>query len=193
MSQLLLTYFKQLHGEQSFSEIFFRMPLITDSKINLNDILQKDFIISDHDMKYVFPRKILSFESLNLSLNSLPLIKNDLDFLRRAIQLPVIEPLDENRLNKFVTMVLNSVLIALKYVRLSIKTDETITNDQILHDIARICIKFGDIIRYSPRLENSRNIFLNYHLLLAVILTKGIQQINPKQSNETQQQQPSKM
>jgi hypothetical protein len=141
-------------------------------------------------MKYVFPGKIL-FESLNLSLNSLPLIKNDLDFLRRAIQLPVLEPLDENRLNKFVTMVLNSVLIALKYVRLSIKTDETITNDQILHDIARICIKFGDIIRYSPRLENSRNIFLNYHLLLAVILTKGIQQINPKQSNETQQ--PSKM
>jgi hypothetical protein len=107
--------------------------------------------------------------------------------------LPIIEPLDENRLNKFVTMILNSLLIALKYIRLAINNDEIITtNDQILHDIARICIKFGDIIRYSPRLENSRNVFLNYHLLLAVTLTKGIQQIlqniKTNRNNETQQQ-----
>ncbi len=53
MSQLLLTYFKQLHGEQSFSEIFFLMPLLTDSKINLNDILQKDIInIFDNDIQF---------------------------------------------------------------------------------------------------------------------------------------------
>ncbi len=90
-------------------------------------------------------------------------------------------------------MILNSLLIALKYIRLAINNDEIITtNDQILHDIARICIKFGDIIRYSPRLENSRNVFLNYHLLLAVTLTKGIQQIlqniKTNRNNETQQQ-----
>jgi len=54
MSQLLLTYFKQLHGEQSFSEIIFRLPLIIDSKININDILQKDILIFDNDLKYVF-------------------------------------------------------------------------------------------------------------------------------------------
>ncbi len=103
--------------------------------------------------------------------------------------MPIIEPLDENRLHKFVTMALNSVLIALKYVHLAINHDEVITNDQILHDIARICIRFGDIIRSSPRLENSRNVFLNYHFLLAVTLTKGIKQIllNNHQ-NETQQQ-----
>lgn len=53
MSQLLLNYFKQLHGEQSFSEIVFRMPLITDSKININDIFQKDIQISDNNLKYV--------------------------------------------------------------------------------------------------------------------------------------------
>jgi hypothetical protein len=52
MSQLLSTYFKQLHGEQSFSDIFFRMPLLTDSKINLNDILQKDIVISDNDTQF---------------------------------------------------------------------------------------------------------------------------------------------
>jgi hypothetical protein len=115
-----------------------------------------------------------------------------LDFLRRAIQLPIIEPLDEYRLNKFVHMALNSLIIALKYVQLAINNDEIITNDQILHDIARICIKLGDIIRYSPRLENSRNVFLNYHLLLAVTLTKGtkqiLQNISSNHQNETQQQ-----
>jgi len=90
-------------------------------------------------------------------------------------------------------MALNSILIALKYVYLAINNNEVITNDQILHDIARICIKFGDIIRNSPRIDNSRNIFLNYHLLLAVILTKGIKQIlqnisNTNPQNDTQQQ-----
>ncbi len=54
MSQVLLNYFKQLHGEQSFSEILFRMPLIVDSKININDILQSDMIIFDNDIKYVW-------------------------------------------------------------------------------------------------------------------------------------------
>jgi len=106
--------------------------------------------------------------------------------------LPIIEPLDENRLNKFITMAFNSILIALKYVRLVINNDEIITNDQILHDIGRICIKLGDIIRYSPRIENSRNVSLNYHLILVVILTKGINQIlqivNNKQQNDAQQQ-----
>ena len=48
MSQLLLTYFKQLHGEQSFSDIFFRMPLLIDSKIQLNDIFQKDINMSEN-------------------------------------------------------------------------------------------------------------------------------------------------
>jgi hypothetical protein len=110
-----------------------------------------------------------------------------LDFLRRAMQLPIIEPLDENRLNKFSTLALNSLLIALKYVRLAINNNEILTNDQILHDIARICIKFGDILRYSPRLENPRNVFLNYHLLLTVTLTKGIKQIL-QNINDTQQQ-----
>jgi hypothetical protein len=131
--------------------------------------------------------------------NSLALIKADLDFFRRAIQLPIIEPLDENRLNKFFTMILNSLIIALKYVYLAINNDEIITNDQILHDIARICIKVGDIIRYSPRLDNSRNIFLNYHLIIVITLTKGIKQIllNIKSNQQTepppqqqQQQQP---
>ena len=42
MSQLLLTYFKQLHGQQSFSEILFRIPLLNDGKLHLHDILQKD-------------------------------------------------------------------------------------------------------------------------------------------------------
>jgi len=56
-------------------------------------------------------------------LNRLVSIKNDLDFLRRTIQLSVIEPLDENRLNKFITMGLNSLLIRLKYVRLAINNN----------------------------------------------------------------------
>lgn len=90
------------------------------------------------------------------------------------------------------TMTLNSILISLKYVYLAINNDEVLPNDQILHDIARICIKFGDAIRYSPRIENSRNVFLNYHLVLTVTLTKGIKQIltniNNKQQNDPQQQ-----
>jgi hypothetical protein len=92
-------------------------------------------------------------------------------------------------------MALNSVLIALKYVHLTINHDDNITNDQILHDIARICIKFGDIIRSSPRLENSRNVFLNYHFLLAVTLTKGIKQIlqNMTNNHQNETQQQSKM
>ena len=90
-------------------------------------------------------------------------------------------------------MALNSILIALSYVRLAINNDEMRTNDQILHDIARICIKLGDIIRNSPRFENSRNIFLNYHLLLAITLTKGIKEIllninTNNQLNDVQQQ-----
>ncbi|UJR08441.1 hypothetical protein I4U23_012711 [Adineta vaga] len=178
LSQLLLTCFKQLHGEQSFSEILFRMPLLTDVKLQLNDILQKDTQIFDNNTQF---------------RESLITMKNDLDFLRRAIQLPIIEPLDEYRLNKFINMALNSLIIALKYVQLTINMDEILTNDQILHDIARICIKLGDIIRYSPRLENSRHVFLNYHLLLAIILTKGIQQIlrnltTAHEPNENQQQ-----
>ncbi|CAF3538830.1 unnamed protein product [Rotaria sp. Silwood1] len=176
MSQILLNDFKQLHGEQYFSEILFHMSIMTDSKININNILHNDIITPANDTQ--FQEKLVS-------------IKNDLDFVRRAMQLPVIEPLDENRLNKFIMMALNSLLIALKYVRLAINNNEIITNDQILHDIGRICIKLGDIIRYSPRLENSRNTFLNYHLLLAITLTKGIkeilQNINNTQ-NDTQQQ-----
>ncbi|CAF1360683.1 unnamed protein product [Rotaria sordida] len=179
MSQVLLNEFKQLHGEQYFSEILFHMPLIIDSKININHILHNNIIISGNDTQ--FQENLVS-------------IKNDLDFLRRTIQLPVIEPLNENRLNKFITMALNSLVIGLKYVRLAINNDEIITNDQILHDIGRICIKFGDVIRSSPRLENSRNIFLNYHLLLVITLTKGIKEIlrninNNTNQNETQQQQ----
>lgn len=196
MSQVLLNYFKQLHGEQSFSEIIFRMPLIIDSKIQLNDIFQKDIPIFDNNLKYnllarfFFSKKIYIF----IFKFSLTLIKADLDFFRRAIQLPIIEPLDENRLNKFLTITMNSILIALKYVYSAIQNDESITNDQILHDIGRICMKVGDIIKYSPRLENSRNVFLNYHLVITVMLTKGIKQIlaniHNKQSNDTQQQQP---
>lgn len=193
MSQLLLNDFKQLHGEQYFTEILFHMPLLTDSKINLRNILHDNTILSGDDKqvqtKYIFTINIKLFHKFFL-LNSLPSIKNDLEFLRRAIQLPIIEPLDENRLNKFIIMALNSLLIALKYVRLAINNDETITSDQILHDIARICIKIGDVIRNSPRLENSRNVFLNYHLSLAITLTKGIKELlqNNNQSNETQQQ-----
>ncbi|CAF3628387.1 unnamed protein product [Adineta steineri] len=174
MSQVLLTYFKQLHGEQSFSEIFFHMPLLNDTNIHINDILHKDINIIENNHP--------QFRE-NLST-----IKNNLDFLRRAFQLPIIEPLDEYRLNKFILIIINSLRIAFQYIQLEINNDEIITNDQILHDIARICIKLGDIIRYSPRLENSRNIFFNYQLLLAVLLTKGIQQIlKNNQQNETQQ------
>ena len=119
-------------------------------------------------------------------------MKGDLDFVRRAIQLPIIEPLDEYRLSKFITIASNSLQTALNYVQVAMNSDEIQTNDQILHDITRICIKLGDIIRCSPRLENSRHVFLNYHLLLAVTLTKGLQQIlrslTSQQSNENQQQ-----
>ncbi|CAF4254330.1 unnamed protein product, partial [Rotaria sordida] len=51
-------------------------------------------------------------------------IKNDLDFPRRRIQLTVIEPLDENRLNKLIPMTFNSFLIGLKYVRLAINNNQ---------------------------------------------------------------------
>ncbi|CAM4878013.1 unnamed protein product [Rotaria socialis] len=175
MSQLLLNEFKQLRGEQYFGEILFHIPLLAGSKVNVNNILHNHIIISADDKQFQ---------------ESITSIKNDLDFLRRTIQLPIVEPFDENRLNKFVTMAFNSLLIALKYVRLATNNNEIITNDQILHDVARICIKIGDLLRNSPRLENSRNVFLNYHLLLAITLTKGIKEIlqNNNLQNETQQQ-----
>ena len=119
--------------------------------------------------------------------------KNDLDFLRRVIRLPIIRPFDENHLNKFITMALNSLSIALKYVSLVINNHELIANEQILHDIGRICIKLGDIIRNSSRLENSRHVFLNYHLLLAITLTKGIWQILISNHLNEKRQQQSKM
>ena len=82
MSQLLLTYFKQLHGEQSFSDIFFRMPLLTDAKLNLNDILQKDIVINNNDTQFreKYNNKLLFSLKLFYLLNSLTTIKNDLGF-----------------------------------------------------------------------------------------------------------------
>lgn len=69
MSQLLLTYFKQLHGEQSFGDIFFRMPLLTDSKIHLNDILQNDINISENITQ--FREKYIIIYSCFLNINFL--------------------------------------------------------------------------------------------------------------------------
>ena len=102
------------------------------------------------------------------------------------MQLPVIEPLDTARLHQFTTIAFNAVIIALKYVRSAGNADETSVDDQILHDIARICTKLGDAIRCSPRLDNARNVFLNYHLLLATLLTRGVQQILPAAKNPSQ-------
>jgi len=155
-SQILLSYFKQIHGEQYFTEIIFQILSIKNSKptTTLDDILQKDIIQFEQEFHF----------------NS---IQRNLDFVRRAIQLPIIEPLNELRLNQYFTLVLHSILIGLKYVELTSENDEPIANDQILHDIARIAIKFGDIIRHS-----TRNTFLNYHLFLSILLTKGIRQLS---------------
>ena len=147
------------------------MPLISDSPVNVSDLLQKDRLVLDDDRTY--REKLTS-------------IKSDLSFLRGSMQLPVIEPLDTARLTKFTTIAFNAVIIALKYVRSASNHDETSANEQILHDIARICIKLGDAIRYSPRLDNARNVFLNYHLLLATLLTRGIQQILPAMKSPSQ-------
>jgi hypothetical protein len=178
-----LTYFKQLHGEQSFSELFFRMPLLSGSPVNVSDLLHKDRLLLDDDRtyreKYAFAEIIVDAHTMDSDSPRLTSIKNDLEFLRGSMQLPVVEPLDTARLNKFTNIAFNAVIIALQYVRSASNHDEPSANDPILHDIARICIKLGDAIRCSPRLDNARNVFLNYHLLLATLLTKGIQQILP--------------
>ena len=50
-SQVLLNYFKQLHGEQRFSEMIFRMSLRGISKITIEEILYKDFNLFEQEIK----------------------------------------------------------------------------------------------------------------------------------------------
>lgn len=50
-SQVLLNYFKQLHGEQIFSEMIFRMSVKGILKITIEDILQKDLKFAEQEIK----------------------------------------------------------------------------------------------------------------------------------------------
>ena len=152
LSQVLLSYFKQLHGEQPFSEVLFRLPLFTEASLSIKDLLRRS----------PFPVRVEPTSSS---------IQGDLDFIRRAIQLPIVEPLDHLRLQRFVNMSINALHTALTDVQ------QATPHEEILHDVASITIKLGDLIRNSSRLDNARHLFLNYHLLLALTLTRGIEQL----------------
>jgi hypothetical protein len=151
LSQLLLAYFKRLHGEQQFSDVLFRLPLFTEPSLSIKDLLRSPFTFRD--------------ERLPSSM------KADLDFIRRAIQLLIVEPLDAMRLKRFGNMSINALHAAL---------NGGVHQDETLHDLANIVIKLGDLFRHSTRLDNARHLFLNYHLLLALTLTRGIEQLNAR-------------
>jgi hypothetical protein len=122
--------------------------------------------------------------SLSIDDSSLKLFANDIDFVRRAIELPMDEPFESQHLHTFVLVPFNVLAIALNYVQLSMEHDEFVHGEQMLHHIARICIRYGDFIRCSTRLEHARHVFFNYHLRIAMVLTRGIEQIL---SNNSQQ------
>ncbi|CAF0847863.1 unnamed protein product, partial [Didymodactylos carnosus] len=166
LSQLMINYFKQLHGDQLVCDILFNLPILNKQyQISMSAILTNNELVTIND--------------ITVFRESLPLIYSDLDFVRKCLNLPIFEPLTEQRLNSFISLTLNSLFISLIYISLDLTTlpPSTVDCDQFLHDIAGISMKIGEMIKMSLRFVNSKEIYLNYHLLITLLLTKGIKQI----------------
>ena len=108
-----------------------------------------------------------AIRTLFLALPRPGALKSDLEFLRRAFQLPIFDPLDLPLLKKFVEL-------PFRLLRQVFDSAETLENESIVENFTRIAIDFGSIVRRSTRLPNARQISLNYFLRLAIELREKL-------------------